>query len=549
MAVNVTAAGAITRHILAATLDASYTDWVPSSSEGVLYIVGEDLRTLATIPAVPITAADLTSLSVAAYTDYLPDVADPTLFIVDSEGNVIAAAALGGSGGGSAEPATASSLAAMPDITLDGDPPDGTNPDKLVCSVPAWFFEGHSTPKVALFVQYGQSLAIASGDTAYTTAAEYPGKVLMLNGTQGVRCISNQPFDETGITDAVEAVQSVYAESGMVAMLNAIAAKVETATGEVPYLGGIVGGAGGASIRVLGPGSATYESLLYAIQRWVTFAAEQGLGVEVVGCLGIHGNEDTPHISHDQQMRRWIQWRQNFSHDVRRLTGQVREPLLWLDQPSSAESTFGRHTGTPLAMLDATQYDPYIRSIAYHPDLPRSDGTHLTSLGYMFRGQRDAGIVFQDLWCAGAPPFRITEAWKSDDDKVQFRCTPRIPPLVLDTTGTADMDLTSVPTLGLEFDNLSGSPLTIDSIAIIDDGSASPEYGEAIVEVTFDAPLTGDHLWLLHAMRRSDVDNDAPESGFKDSSPDVSTHDEAGDPADPGRALPQYMHRQVVRVY
>jgi len=481
------------------------------------------------------------------YTDLFERDGPATLF-VDGAGNIIAASEAGAS---SARAATFGSG----DVGSYRDATTG-------CAISKLHFRTATRPQLLLAVGIGQSLWISSGDAVYTDTATYPDDILMLNGSQGVRCINNRPFTETGLTDAVEQFESIYAESGMVAMLNRIAKRVTDAVGHTPLMGGIVGGTGGTAIRNLRRGTLAYEPMLYAVQRFRDFADALGYDVIVPWLIICEGNEDTPITSGPSYARAMLNFRREFSEDMKRLLGaqQPDQVVMYLDQPDTGSNAFPppsaptvpTEIGVLIGAVEAAQRDPFIRLIGAHGDIVKADGTHPPSLGYVFMRERWAELIFKDYFCGGQPDFVITKAWRKAGNKIGLYIQVPFPPLVIDLADTL-MPASQLVGKGFIFYDGSGSPPTnsapaITAVTVIADGS-SGLTPQAELEITLASAPTGPAWQLFHAMQRmTSVWNNGMMTCIRDSSPALSTMDVDGNPASGGNGRPLYnfMNPQVI---
>lgn len=521
------------------------------TSDVIVGIAGSELVALDANGGVVFNSAenreDLAALAaretVSFDTDVSNDYPDGTLLVLDGAGGLLSATVPGAEGG----------------PTLTAADLTGTRDDVTKCVIPRRFLSTAERPTIMLWLQGGQSLAIAGnsddgpfgGGIVYTSTPTYPGEVLMLNGVQGVRAVSNRPFTDTGLTDAIEVYESTYGESGMVGFLNRLHKLAVDATGVGPMLSGIVWGAGGTPIEDLRRGTDAYDAMLGAVERFVGYADNIGCDVMVAGVRWIHGNASIG-TSRAQYARFVKQMRIDIDTDVRFLTGQVEPVLMYCDQVDSGSTAARPETGVPLAQLDVMLEDPHIRALSMHADIPRDFEVtvHPSSLGYLWMGERDARLVFKDYFCGGQDPFRITSAWRTSTTTVNLLIYTPETPLVIDTSGTI-MDVSMLGAgVGFEFDDGSGAPPAISAVTLV--AGSTVEWPQSEVQITLASPPTGPSWRVFHAMRVGiTAGGGLPRTAIRDSASDVSTFGVNGLPAgggNPGRPLVEFMHRQIIDV-
>lgn len=340
-----------------------------------------------------------------------------------------------------------------------------------------------------IWSQKGQSLVIRGG--TYTpdlinTSALYPDNVLM--PSTGMWTNGRSWEDPTGAVDEYYGGFNTSLGSDPTGATASIAAsfwnglyeRILAATDIEPIIAGYVEGAGGTSIQDLGPGTDSWEAGLRNLQRYRDWGLAQASPIrfEHPGVIWIHGNEDLLTMSGEQYMA-WLIYLQAAETEAsRRILGQARETVYYIEQNTGAPTSFATMYQVVDAQRELCRRLPdKFRWLPASYDLLHPDSIHMDSYNYHIRDQRQAMCVFYDYYAGGRPPFQVVDAWWTGATTLRMEVYVPTQPLVLDTTGivitTTGLDWShGANGYGLEFDDGSGASPYVTSIAVVNDGQS-----------------------------------------------------------------------------
>ncbi|MEQ1851255.1 MAG: hypothetical protein ABMA01_06650 [Chthoniobacteraceae bacterium] len=204
-----------------------------------------------------------------------------------------------------------------------------------------------------------------------------------------------------------------------------------------------------------------YVNSLEAISDIKAFADISHTGMEVPGLLNVHGETDLTSVTYQGDLE---EWRADYDADIKAITGQTRNVVMFSSQPSSW--TYLGGSGPPnssIAMLAAHTADPTTHTLVCPKYFiaHNIDGVHLTNVGY-----RMLGAYYGKAWFHR---IILGEAWHPlypatvtrHGGRITATFDGRVGNLVFDTSAVSDPG-----NYGFEWSQTGGTPQTISSVTL-----------------------------------------------------------------------------------
>lgn len=216
---------------------------------------------------------------------------------------------------------------------------------------------------------------------------------------------------------------------------------------------------GGTVYSGLAKGSQIYANMLTALTKAKTLAEAQGWQLVVAGSLHKHGEGDANNVNYYNFL---MDWQADIDADVKAITGQTLDVMLFMGQPSSFQGT---NPQAVQAMVNAHNTSP--NHWLTGPDYPfgefYSDETHFHGPGYFLIGEQMA-LAYRDLmWGRGHRISQMLSATR-EGNIVWIDWDVPVPPLVFDTTTISQRDV-----MGLRYTDSEGE-ITITTAEITMNG-------------------------------------------------------------------------------
>jgi hypothetical protein len=408
------------------------------------------------------------------------------------------------------------------------------------CFIPVFAAAVQRKPVLSLWAQLGQSLAIGGVGGSLIKLLSTTPVGLNLTTPEGPWPMDDREWSE--LSPAVEKLHRLgaYAETGAVAMINRLAARIHDAFGEWPLLATLVSGAGGTAIANLDRGSWVWSNHLEDVRKAKAYADAQGWDFCYAACHLIHGNTDGGITSEAQYLEYLLRFQRTLEEDILRINPrQTERVIVYVTQADFCRTLPFQPFGVVMAQARIQQAScGLIRMIGNNQDIPRQDGTHPYNAGYYHMGQRAGDRIFIDYCLAPKPAFVPQKVWRSGALSWDLEYEPWVGDLVLDISNDV------IATAGLDF----GRPSNGRGFEV-DDGTASPPYVAAVeilpttlypalgyrrVRLTLSAAPAGYRLTGYYATRaQAGGESTGPTTGgrgcLRDSAAWISDRDIAGD--------------------
>lgn len=326
--------------------------------------------------------------------------------------------------------------------------------------------------ELVMVPSFGQSWAHGTSALAITTSQRFNS--WMFNG--GVR-----PYIDSGSTDPAVAMASfvplveAMAPSGnqgetpvsgfCEAAIERIAAEMGVSPDDHEYrFIGAAPATGGQPIANLSKGSSTYNYLIECVRRGALLAAESGktFSVPALQWYQGKGDYDLGDVSEEYYRSALKKLRADIDADVRAIIPS-NPPVVLIVHQTLSHGVAGRSVpSVDLAMLNASDEDPYIVVAGPLYAYPAADNTHYTAEGYK-RAGAVAGVAYKrtvidaERWV----PLRPIEKFAQGNIAVLKFNVPK-GPLVLDTVNISDPG-----NYGFEAVDQYGAAVAITSVSLI----------------------------------------------------------------------------------
>lgn len=366
----------------------------------------------------------------------------------------------------------------------------------------------------------GQSNALgATTGPIVSTTPIYPGRAL--TSIYGVRMHGPRVM---ALDDIVETETTGVYETSASSFLNHLIRDIDARfpDGPKPKMAAFVAAQGSTDYAGLKRGSVPYTQALSALADITELARRDGLRVAVPGHEWIHGENDAFATTQQAYLGMMSQFQRDFSADVRHITGQREEPILFLSQVNRVIGAKALIQPIQLAMIEAGKL-PNIRLVGPIYQAPMGDLVHKSSIGQTRIGQMFARAVAAECFGLGWSPLRVNDAYFISPTVIQFEMNVPVAPLVIDTAG--DVSISGMLSYrGFDVANIDGSYRTITGLSVSDDTN---------LRLTLASAPTDPWVRWGYAMRRDNGDDettaDGPITGargcVRDSANDVSIYD------------------------
>ncbi|MGE6693360.1 sialate O-acetylesterase [Sphingobium limneticum] len=403
--------------------------------------------------------------------------------------------------------------------------------------------------KVAyIFVLMGQSNADGenqnAADALISGAATYPAFALMLEG--GPRIVS-----ATHNATLVPLIENVTNQGGGVdrqretatsGWVNHFVRDYHAAWDEYPTVVGMSVAIGGRGVIGNKQGTEAFDRLHEGVTNAATALRAQGYSDirTVVGWIGGESDTNTAQMTGDEFKGLMRQLRRQAGDMIRRITGELSDPLFMMVQPSNALSDpWTQPVRQALVELDGE--DGFVLAgPAYHYTMtgsanPADYHIHRNNMGKYSTGQQLARATMAEMLGAtwhGLKP--LTARWgNAAGTQIVIDCNSMGTALVEDTSGA--ISTAGLATKGFLFDDGSGAPPAISSVAL---------SGLSIM-ITLAAKPVGPDCKIGYALARNagETEQDGPVLGARGTIRDNAAHVRLSDNSNQFCWLPAFILR------
>ncbi|KAJ95670.1 hypothetical protein [Raoultella planticola] len=318
---------------------------------------------------------------------------------------------------------------------------------------------------IYIFLDMGQSNSWGQNSGGVSLIAGtpvYPDNALMLNG--GVRATLTPP---TSLVPLVETSVGIASETSGSSWANHTIRDIELLSGVRPTILMINASLGGARYYQLTRGQTTYKQLQTALAGAADLIRARGKIPVLAAMRWIQGESEVNFspsgIGSVQAQLRQLQ--RFVSEDASLIFGEEQRPLLFVNQISASGTYVEGLWRQPVKQAQLLREGPII-PVGPVYQYPMADNVHMNSWGRNYLGQCLAMATVTEIFGSSYTPMLPREYAWIDDVTLRVFIDLEFGPLILDTTGP--VSTTSLDNYGFNFDDYSGTPPAITSVAVND---------------------------------------------------------------------------------
>lgn len=348
-------------------------------------------------------------------------------------------------------------------------------------------------------IMTGQSLSTGNSATTRLSTTQTQGNKIVAQNTissGGTVMVEGSPWPLGDLTEASNLDGNESPRSGL-------ANCFESLTGE-PLLV-LHNGYGSRAYSQLKSGTTQFTVLT----RLVESVAARMVGLEVLGIVVIHGENDKNNASYDDNLLEW----QTDINALTTRTGIGSSVPMFLSPMGSCTKYAETSMDTcvsPILMYEVARDHPTTHRMGppHYSDTHAADGIHFTNTSSRLHGERIGRQLAWEYLGNGAWTGVRPRAVSANGAVISVQMWVPVPPLVLDTTAVSDPG-----TYGFTYTDDS-SPPAISSVAL---------SGDDTVVITLASTPTGNNRRIRYAYTGTSGNNAGPTTGMRGNIRDSDT--------------------------